>query len=104
MEQNVQPKFEVEVLEGKVERTMTSFEDGVLKTKVVEEEAGYMVYFPQGHSIRVRNYTELKRMGLHTAPGLVDMESGDEMQAPQVRSLKSQVESRTKPSRSRKEN
>lgn len=103
MEQNVQPKFEVEVLEGKVDRVMTSFEDGQLKTETIEEDAGYMVYFPQGHSIRVRNYTELKRMGLHTAPGLVDMESGEEVQAPQTRSLKSLVDSKTKPSRKRKE-
>lgn len=103
-EQHVQPQFEVEQLEGTVERVMTSFEDGELKTETIEEPAGYMVYFPQGHSFRVKNFTELKKLGLHTAPGLIDMDSGDEIIPPQVRSLKSQVESRTKPSRKSKEN
>lgn len=44
--------------------------------KVVEEKEMYMVYFPQGHSIRV-DRQELVRLGYHIKPRLVDMESGD---------------------------
>ena len=43
--------------------------------KVVEKEM-YMVYFPQGHSIRV-DRKELERLGFHLKPRLVDMETGD---------------------------
>ena len=102
MNQNVQPQFEVEQLDGTVEKTLTFFEDGELKTKTTEEAAGYMVYFPQGHSFRVKNFAELKRLGLHTAPGLVDMESGETVATPQKMSLKTQVASKTKPSRNSK--
>ena len=44
-------------------------------SKVVEKEM-YMVYFPQGHSIRV-DRKELERLGFHLKPRLVDMETGD---------------------------
>lgn len=37
----------------------------------------YMVYFPNGHSIRCLNYDHLKELGFHIKPRLVDMESGD---------------------------
>jgi len=36
----------------------------------------YTIYFPQGHSIRV-DYDELKRLGCHVKPRLVDMDTGD---------------------------
>ena len=42
-----------------------------------EERECYMVYFPQGHSIRVTSFEELKRMGFDKKPRMVDMETGD---------------------------
>jgi hypothetical protein len=44
--------------------------------KVWVEQDMYMVYFPQGHSIRV-DKAELVRMGYHVKPRLVDMNTGD---------------------------
>lgn len=41
----------------------------------VEHET-FMVFFPQGHSIRI-NRAELVRMGYHLKPRLIDMETGD---------------------------
>ena len=45
------------------------------KFEDVEKEM-FMVYFPQGHSIRV-DKKELIRMGYHLKPRLVDMDSGE---------------------------
>lgn len=45
------------------------------KSEEVEEKT-WMVYFPQGHSIRV-NERELRRQGFHLKPRLVDMNTGD---------------------------
>ena len=42
-----------------------------------EERDCYMVYFPQGHSIRVTSFEQLKEMGYHLKPRMVDMETGD---------------------------
>jgi N-acetyl-anhydromuramyl-L-alanine amidase AmpD len=44
-----------------------------VKTREVEM---YMVYFPQGHSIRV-TFEELKRLGYHLKPRMIDMFTGD---------------------------
>lgn len=45
--------------------------------QVTEEMDTYMVYFPQGHSIRVTSYDKLKALGYHIKPRVVDMETGD---------------------------
>jgi len=44
---------------------------------VTEDRDCYMVYFPQGHSIRVTSFAALKEMGYHLKPRMVDMETGD---------------------------
>lgn len=49
--------------------------------KVTEEKDCYYVLFPQGHSIRVTSFDELKRMGYHLKPRMVDMETGDVIDA-----------------------
>lgn len=45
--------------------------------QVTEEKDCYMVYFPQGHSIRVTSFEALKELGFHLKPRMVDMETGD---------------------------
>ena len=81
---SIKPRFEVHKLEGKVTHTVyvkTEKGDegkfGGFKEKTTEEDAGYMVYFPTGASIRVRTEKELERLGFTKAPELIDMESGD---------------------------
>lgn len=52
-------------LDTPVKREYTTYsKDGGLKTEVREEEGGYMVYFPRGHVIRIRNKSELDHYGL----------------------------------------
>lgn len=51
-----------------------------LETKTEERDC-YMVMFPQGHSIRVTSFDELKRMGYHLKPRMIDMETGDVIDA-----------------------
>lgn len=46
------------------------------QTPATREVDLYMVYLPQGHSIRV-NRKELERLGYHLKPRIVDMKSGD---------------------------
>lgn len=49
--------------------------------EVTEDRDCFMVMFPQGHSIRVTSYEELKRMGFDKKPRTVDMETGDVVDA-----------------------
>lgn len=43
----------------------------------VKETECWMVHFPQGHSIRVTSFEELKRMGFDKKPKMVDMDTGE---------------------------
>jgi hypothetical protein len=74
------PAFTVEKLEGERERTMIVFDkEGKRQEKLVKEPAGYLVKFPtKGHSIRVRNMEELKRLGFDRTIPLVDANSDDD--------------------------
>lgn len=89
---NVQPRFEVEhvpdvtVTVRKFKYVEKEFEAGgkkrIVRERIEAEEEepfGYMAYFPLGHSIRVRNMEELRRLGLDRQPGLVDMDTGHEI-------------------------
>jgi len=83
----ITPAFEVEEIPGKVKRTKYKYDERdtgrtdakgnpikshVMKEYTDEEPAGYMVYFARGHSIRVRNDVELRRLGLDRSPYLSD--------------------------------
>lgn len=68
---NIKPKYRVEKLEGTVTRTLFLYEGGVRTEKTVEEDAGYMVYFPRGHSIRLSE-AELIRQGFDKPAPMFD--------------------------------
>lgn len=70
----VVPAFMVQKLEGQVERTMIVFDkEGRKMEKTVKVDAGYLVSFPtKGHSIRVKDANELKRLGFDKTIPLVD--------------------------------
>lgn len=74
MRQRVVPAFTVKKLDGKVSRPLIQFDkEGKKYEKIVEAPAGYLVHFPsKGHSIRVRNDAELKRLGFDQTIPLVD--------------------------------
>jgi hypothetical protein len=72
--------YEVEKFDGKVTRTKYEHKDGQLVSKEVEEDAGYMVYFHKGHSIRVRDKDELKRLNFTEVAKVIDEETGEELE------------------------
>lgn len=99
-QQDIKPPYQVERLEGKVPRVITDIKDGTFVQREVEEDAGFMVYLPSGGSIRARSEAHLRELGIdpNVTPGLMDMETGEEVASPSM-SLKQQVQSRTKRSK-----
>ena len=93
---DIKPAFEVEVLEGTDTVVQTVWEDGKMAEKEIEVPKGWMVYFPSGHSCRVRKKGEMIRLGFLEGPSLIDMESGDEIANKPI-SLKETVRRKTKP-------
>lgn len=90
MQTNIQPEYEVETLEGTVVEKQIKRVDGRNVETDVEVPAGYMVFFPRGHSMRVRNDAELARLGFDNPANLIDTESG-EVVGPAPRSLKQRI-------------
>lgn len=59
---------------GQIEREVVHFEKGKgLVREMKTQDAGYMVYFPRGHAIRIRNDEELRRYGFHREPRIINM-------------------------------
>jgi hypothetical protein len=60
---------------GTVKREVTMWtKDKGLHTKLVEEPAGYLVYFPRGHCIRLKDKESLRRYGLDQKPPIINLE------------------------------
>ena len=76
----IKPAFTVKKLHGTVDHKIHAFdkENNKIVEKVVQEDAGYLVKFARGHSIRCRDEAHLKRIGagLRMVP-LVDTETGE---------------------------
>lgn len=92
-------RFEAEAVDGKKNVVVAEYDKekgGGFKYEVKQEDFGYMVYFPAGHSIRVRDLAELKRLGFDRQPGLVDLESGDTIQEDMDMSPKAIVNRKTR--------
>ena len=102
---DAKPRFEVEELEGTRKRTIFKSEkddDGnhlQFVTEVIEEPAGWMVYFPTGVSLRIRTQEELDRLEFGDPAGYIDMESGEAVAPMAAPSLKEIVNRKTKPTR-----
>lgn len=96
MAQNIRPKYEVHQIDEKVSHKKYSFgENKEIISEEIEEDFGYMVYFPNGSSIRVRTDAELKRLGFDKPATLVDMDTGDEVGEAPTDSLKRRSEQKT---------
>jgi hypothetical protein len=78
---------------GTVKRPVTTWtkKDG-LKTKMVEEPAGYLVYFPRGHVIRLKDKEQLRLYGLDGQPPIVNLQGLNDPNSPIGRLLLSQDE------------
>jgi hypothetical protein len=56
-------------------------------TKEVEEAGGYLVTFPRGHSIRVRDKATLQRLNFSESPEIIDMNTGEPIPRDMLASL-----------------
>lgn len=73
----IRPAFTVKKLDGKVKREILGFDSKGKKTVTVTEvDAGWLVKFPKGHSIRVYTEKDLKRLGFDRTIPLVN-DDGD---------------------------
>jgi predicted RNA-binding protein len=63
--ENVRPAFTVRKIEQDMPHKVNIFdkESNKIKSKTIMEPGGFLVTFRKGHSIRVRNELELKRLG-----------------------------------------
>jgi len=103
------PAFQAEKVTGTFWRMVMHIEEDVRKVgplgnkevitrslvpKKEEFTDGYMIYFPQGHSLFVAadDEEQLKRIGVLEPPRLVDMNSGEEVPADIALSPKEIVE------------
>lgn len=74
------PAYEVHPFKGKytVVECKLDPKSKQIVSKEVEREGGFMVYFPKGHSIHVRDEATLRALGYHRPAKIIDMETGDE--------------------------
>lgn len=72
--QNARLAYVVRKLDGQVERPKTVYsKDDGLKTVMRQEPAGYLVYFPRGHVLRLSE-KQLKHYNLDKEPHIINME------------------------------
>lgn len=78
---------------GTVKREVTTWtkRDG-LKKKMVEQPAGYLVYFPRGHVIRFADKESLRHYGLDGRPPIVNLQGLNDPNSPIGRMLLGQEE------------
>jgi len=101
-QQNVKPRYEVEAVDDTVTETHFRREDGRNVEHKVEVPYGYNVYFPAGHSIRVRTDEELERLGFNKPAELVNEETGEVVGTTAETTLKRNVQHRAAASKRRK--
>lgn len=100
MQQAVKPRYEVEKIDDTVIEKQMVRENDMNVEKEVEVPFGYMVYMAAGHSIRVRDEAELKRLGFDKPAELID-EDGEVVGSTGQLSLKKSVERRVGASKRR---
>lgn len=85
LKEQYRPAFTVKKLDGKrTEELITWDNKGQKQVKLVEVDAGYMVYMRNGHSIRVRDEANLKRLGFDQTIPLVDDEGESVAEIPNL--------------------
>lgn len=80
--------------EGTVRRNVHKWKKGGLGLSVtdVEEPAGFLVYFPRGHVIRIRDRKELAHYRLDREPQIVNMQGLNDRNSPLGKLMFSQDE------------
>jgi len=112
---DIKPKFQAERVEGNFKRTVMRIDEDVREitnnngvtrkivtrkiVPVVEEfTEAYEIYYPQGHSIRVRadDVKTLERLGVLRPAPLVNMETGEIVPDREMMSPKQIVQQKTR--------
>ena len=68
--------------EGSIKREKHYWSKDGIKKKLVEEDAGYLVYFPRGHAIRVKSLAMLRHYQLHKEPRIIQLEGLNDPNSP----------------------
>lgn len=67
------PVFEAAINEkGQKYKRLSGWED-----TEVEHPGGWMVFFPQGHSVRIDSEDVMRKQGFFNRSGLIDMDTGE---------------------------
>lgn len=70
-------------LEGKVEREVSTWSKAKgLERKLVKQDAGYLVYFPRGHVLRMRDEAQLRHYNLDGDPPIINMQGLTDPRSP----------------------
>ena len=68
---------------------------GFIQEETKDDRSQYDVFFPSGHAIRIIGEAELLRLGFQVGAGLVDMETGDDIDDIEPTSLREQADRTT---------
>jgi hypothetical protein len=74
--------FVVVKQEGAVKREKHYWTKEGIKKKLVDEDAGYLVYFPRGHAIRIKSLAMLRHYQLHKEPKIIQLEGLNDPNSP----------------------
>lgn len=78
---------------GTVQRPVNYWKKGVgLTEKYVEQPAGYLVYFPRGHVLRIKDKKELVHYNLHREPHIINLQGLSDPNSPLGRVMMAQNE------------
>lgn len=83
--------YVVVALEGAVKRPKAVWSKGKgISVKDKEEPAGFLVYFPRGHVIRLKTKEQLRHYGLDQEPQIINLEGLQDPRSPIGKLLMSQ--------------
>ena len=68
--------------EGSVKREVHYWTKDGIKKKLLDEDAGYLVYFPRGHVLRIRSLAMLRHYQLHKEPKIIQLDGLNDPNSP----------------------
>ena len=84
--------FVVVPQEGEVTREVCTMTKKGMQKKAVDQPAGFLVYFPRGHVIRLKNRQELRRYRLDKPANIINLEGLSNPNSPLGKLMMSQDE------------
>lgn len=83
--------FVVVPMEGTVKRKINTWNKKAgLTEKYVDQPAGYLVYFPRGHVLRIKDQKELRQYKLDRGANIINLEGLSDPNSPLGRMMMSQ--------------